>query len=169
MIKHKDSHLDHGLTDAQVAHIFERFADRDGFFIETITLPEELGTVPCGLYGPKMGDASTQECSRAPTIYRVRGPGVSPYACVWQDKRGTRTWQSNLISLPPRPTREVTVIAGPHDGESCVLFTAFGGPLTPQEPGDPGCKDVEASAKFWSEHALSAEADATTRQNGGKP
>jgi hypothetical protein len=37
---------------------------------------------------------------------------------------------------------------------SCILFTAFGGPPTPQEPDDPTCKDPEASEKFWSEHAL---------------
>ncbi len=37
---------------------------------------------------------------------------------------------------------------------ACVLYTAFGGPPTPQEPDDPGCKDVEASRRFWAEHAL---------------
>jgi hypothetical protein len=136
MIRHADSHLDHGLTEAQVRYVFDRFADRDTFFIETVTLPDELGTVPCGLYGPRMGDAAIGETE------------------ISYSTRGTRAWTSRLIDLPPRHQREVTVIAGPHDGQPCVLFTAFGGPLAPQEPGDPGCKDPVASAAFWRDHAL---------------
>jgi hypothetical protein len=175
MIQHQDSHLDHALTPAQVAHVLERFADRQSFFIETITLPRELGTVPCGLYGPAMGDSPIGEDE------------------VTHAARGTRAWPSRLVDLPPRQQHELTVIAGPHEetcprckgtGETfhidlgfgpfnqtltchkcdgakvlkhvCILFTAFGGPAAPQEPGDPGCKDVEASRKLWAEHALAA-------------
>lgn len=116
MKRHAESHLDHHLTDAQIAHVFERFADRAAFFIETIELPEELGTVPCGLYGPSMGDAPVLEAEQA--------------------KRGARAWTSRLVDRPARPTRQLTVIGGPHDGEPCILYTAFGGPSTPQEPGD---------------------------------
>jgi hypothetical protein len=36
----------------------------------------------------------------------------------------------------------------------CILYTAFGGPAAPQEPGDPGCKDPEKSTTFWRDHAL---------------
>ena len=177
MIKHQDSHVDHGLTEAQLSYLLDRFASRDSFFIETITLPRELGTVPCGLYGPLTGDPTIRE-------------DEDSYAA-----RGTRAWDSRLIDLPPREQHEVTVIAGPHEvpcedchgtgerlnlsltvqfsmgGEqihrpcppcngtgkiahACVLFTAFGGPLAPQEPGDPACKDVAASTTFWREHAL---------------
>ena len=35
-----------------------------------------------------------------------------------------------------------------------MIAAAFGGPASPQEPGDPGCKDPAASATFWREHAL---------------
>jgi hypothetical protein len=174
MIKHPDSHVDHGLTEAQLRYLLDRFADRTSFFIETITLPAELGTVPCGLYGPLMGDP-------------IIGENEVTYAA-----RGTRTWTSRLIDLPPRQQHEVTVIAGPHEEtcarcngtgriithlgtpfipasaasalcdaceggkvkHACILYTAFGGPLAPQEPGDPGCKDPSASAAFWREHAL---------------
>lgn len=136
MIKHQDSHVDHSLTEAQIRYLLERFADRDGFFIETITLPAELGTVPCGLYGPLVGDSAIGEAE------------------VTHAARGTRSWTSRLIDLPARQQHEVTVVAGPHDGQACVLYTAYGGPLAPQEPGDPGCKDVEASAAFWRQHAL---------------
>lgn len=138
MIKHEDSHLDHGLTADQVAHIFARFADRSEFFIETFELPEELGTVPCGLYGPAMGD--------------------QPIVVAFRQRRGTRQHESRLVAAPTRPTRTVTVIAGPHADLPCVLFTAFGGPLTPKEDADPTLRDDEraASEAFWSEHALAS-------------
>ena len=136
MIKHKDSHVDHGLSEPQLRYLLDRFADRAAFFLETIELPEDLGTAPCGLYGPAMGD-----------------PPVAEHDVV-HEVRGTRAWTSRLVERPARPTRKVTVIAGPHDGHACVLYTAFGGPATPQEPGDPGCKDPAASAAFWRDHAL---------------
>jgi hypothetical protein len=167
MIKHKDSHVDHGLTEAQLHYLLERFAGRDSFFIDTLTLPRRLGTVPCGLYGPVMGD---------PAI----GADEVSY-----ERRGERVWDSRMIDLPARQQHEVTVIAGPHEEwckrcgpeggawnmlhaascpdcngtqkiqHTCILYTAFGGPAAPQEPGDPGCKDPEASATFWRDHALS--------------
>lgn len=173
MIRHRDSHVDHGLTEAQLCYLLDRFAG-DSFFIETITLPRDLGSVPCGLYGPIMGDSPIGESE----IHHAR--------------RGDRAWDSRLIDLPTRQQCEVTVIAGPLEescptcrgtGETfhldlgfgpfnqtltcfkcggakkivhaCVLYTAFGGPAAPQEPGDPACKDPVASAAFWREHALS--------------
>ena len=168
MIIHKDSHLDHGLTEDQRKFLLDRFADRKAFFIETFTLPRELGTLPCGLYGPTMGDSPI-------------GEDEVEYA-----PRGTRAWNSRLMrDLPARQQHEVTVIAGPHeetcttcegkliglgvaDGcvgcdhcgstgklkHACILYTAYGGPQAPQEPGDPNCKDPEKSAAFWREHGL---------------
>ena len=136
MIKHAISHVDHGLTEAQLSYLLDRFADRKAFFIETIELPEDLGTVPCGLYGPLTGDAPIAEDE------------------VSHERRGTRPWTSRLIERPMRPTRKVTVIAGPHDGHDCILYTSYGGPQALQEPGDPGCKDPAASATFWRDHAL---------------
>lgn len=132
------SHVDHGLTEAQMAWLLDRFSDRDGFFKETVELPADLGTVPCGLHGPLMGDEPV------------------PAHEVREAVRGTREWTSRLCDRPARQVRQVSVIAGPHGDESCVLYTAFGGPVALQEPGDPGCKDVEASEQFWAVHALSA-------------
>ena len=173
MIKHSDSHVDHNLTEEQLRYLLDRFADRNAFFLETIKLPEQLGTVPCGLWGPIMGDPPVDETE------------------VRHEQRGSRTWTSRLVERPTRPTRTITVIAGPHEeqcprcggsGEcisldipygahpmtyscsecastgtkkhACVLYTAFGGPASPQEPGDPGSKDPATSAAFWCEHAL---------------
>lgn len=161
-----DSHLDHGLTVAQLAWVLKQFTDRDGFFIETVELPEDLGTVACTLRGPLMGDKPLTEAE------------------VFYAPRGERPYKSRQHKWPPRETRKLSVIAGPHNGDNCVLYTAFGGPVTPREPADirRQLEELEAkrpalkfqgeehdklyaqiedlrvkraeSDKFWSEHAL---------------
>jgi hypothetical protein len=135
----KDSHVDHGLTSEVLDHIKERFADRDAFFIETFQLPVELGKVFCGLYGPLMGDDPV------------------PEDIVYYGIRDGRKVATRMIQAPYRMVRTLTVIAGPHGEDSCVLYTAFGGALTEREPGDPDIKsleDLEKSRKCWAEHAL---------------
>jgi hypothetical protein len=136
-----DSHLDHGLTAGQIEWLKETFAARDSFFIESVELPEALGMVPCGLHGPVMGDEPVSDAE------------------VTLVKRGDREHPSRIVDRPTRPTRTVTVIAGPHGDETCVLFTAFGGPLAPKEPGDTehGSDERTESEDFWSQHALSPE------------
>jgi hypothetical protein len=136
---HAESHVDHGLTQAQLDWLLERFAEKGEFFIETVELPEDLGDVPCGLHGPLLGDdpVPEDECRH--------------------EVRGDREWTSRLCDRPERRVRTVSVIAGPHDdGSPCVLYTAFGGPVAPQEPGDPRCRDMDESKRFWDEHALTA-------------
>ncbi len=177
---HKESHLDHGLTARQLAHILVHFERYEHFFVETIELPEDLGTVPCALIGPAAG-------TPAPAADAVE-----------LQKRGTRDWYSRTVWVAELPrSRQLTVVAGPHEetcptcqGElahlvdrqpdphpvlaashgpfigcdhcggtgklkhACILYTVYGGPAAPQEPDDPQCKDVEASRAFWSEHAL---------------
>lgn len=142
MKRHADSHLDHNLTDAQIEYLLDRFADRAEFFIETIELPEDLGTAPCALYGPTMGDDPVRDGEVTLTV------------------RGKRKGPSRLVDRPSRPTRQVTVIAGPHDGQPCVLFTAFGGPSAPREPWElegSDSADLARSREFWAQHALSKE------------
>lgn len=150
---HKDSHLDHGISDAVLGNLLQRFEGRKGFFIATVELPADFGSVPCSLFGPEMGDEPVPESE---VVYR---------------KRGDRKWTSRIIEVAhPRTSRKVTVIAGPHDGEDCVLYTVYGGPQAPQEPGDLAAQieaaqlagksaaDLEerlhTSKKFWSKHAL---------------
>ena len=140
---HSESHMDHGLTEAHIAFIVERFADKDGFFIETFDLPESLSPLMSALYGPLAGDEPVDDS-------RVR---FAP--------RGGRDGDSRLVDLPQRETRTMTVIAGPHDGESCILFTSYGGPCAPREPFDLGLaedeKGLAESKAFWTEHALAAD------------
>lgn len=136
---HEDSHLDHGLTAAHLQMVLTRFADREGFFIETFEIPADLAPLQCALHGPAMGDEPIpeSECS-----YSLRDSGGRVRQC----------------RRAPRETRLMTVIAGPHDGKGCVLYTAFGGPKAPRTPGDQDLKDatqIVESSEFWSQHALS--------------
>lgn len=128
------SHLDHGLSFGQSEWVLKQCGGRDGFFIEQLELPPDLGTVPCALVGPTVGDHPVPE-------HRV----------VYQT-RGDRAWSSRMVRRALRPTRTVTVIAGPHGDNPCVLYTMFGGPLAPREVGDP--EAGADSAQFWAEHAL---------------
>jgi hypothetical protein len=134
-----DSHVDHGITKEQMAHVVETFSDKEEFFIANVILPEELGTVPCGLYGPVEGDAPVPE---AEVEYVIRGK---------------RNCASRVVNMPTRPTRLLTVIGGPDGDEKCVLYTAFGGHLAPKEPGDLtlALDKVQESRDFWAQHALS--------------
>lgn len=140
LVVHKDSHLDHGLTEAHLQMVRARFADREGFFIETFEIPAELAALQCALHGPVMGDEPIPE---AECSYSTRNTGG----------------RMRLCQRAARETRQMTVIAGPHDGESCVLYTAFGGPVAPKAPGDEDLRDeakIAESIEFWSRHALSA-------------
>lgn len=135
------SHLDHTLTTAQLKHALSTFSAKEGFFIESLVLPDELGRVPCGLYGPIVGD-----------------PPVSEDVVTYQ-RRGDRLYESRMVpklAHRQRTTNVVTVIAGPNDGQTCVLYTIFGGPIAPKEVNDPTLKEGEReeSVKFWREHAL---------------
>lgn len=136
---HPDSHLDHGLTPEQLAWVLTQVEGKREFFRATFTLPEALGTVPCGLVGPATGQAPVAE---ADVTYVVR-PG--------------RQWASRCVDHALVPTREVTIIGGPHDGREFVLYTVYGGPQAPREPADPSLKtdeDRAISVEFWGQHGL---------------
>lgn len=139
MITTAASHLDHALPRDVVDYVVARFAARTSFFLESIELPAHMPSVECGLHGPAMGDAPVPDAECESAV------------------RGDRGGPSRLCARPPRPCRVVTVIAGPHDGHPCVLYTIFGGPAAPREPWDPSLSEAERaeSVAFWSEHALS--------------
>ena len=141
-------HTDHDINRAQLSHIVDQVGNEAGFFIKQVTLPEELGTVPCGLWGPAMGDDPI-EASLVNNAFRGDRP--------WTDRVFL---QSTLAGVPTKfQTREVDYvqIIGTAEGDTVTVFTVYGGPLAPQNPEDPSCEDVEASTKFWSQHALVAD------------
>ena len=119
-----------------IDNIVKMFADRGGFFIETISTEEAY---PSSLYGPLAGDKPVSESD---VTYGVRGD---------------RGYESRLIDKPSRQVNQLTVIAGPDgEGHSCVLYTAYGGPCAPKEPLTPGItpEELVESKEFWEEHAL---------------
>jgi hypothetical protein len=139
---HKDSHTDHVPADV-LEYVLALFKERSGFFIETVELPTHLSAVRCDLHGPAVKEPPVLEDE------------------VWWGCRGERPYESRLCRRPPNMTRVLTVIAGPHDGLPCVLFTVFGGPVAPREVMDPNFKtleEVRQSEEFWAEHALSQPA-----------
>lgn len=137
------SHVDHNLTPDHITWLETRYADRTSFFIDTVQLPETLGEVELGLYGPQVGDEPVPE---ADVKYIIRG---------------NRRCTSRVVNRPKRMTRQLTVIAGPAEGqEGIVMYTAYGGPCAPREPGDTTIATWEAvqeSRAYWAAHALCAE------------
>jgi hypothetical protein len=131
-------HADHSISEEQQEYInAELETQPDGFFIRQINLPIALGFVPCGLYGPTMGDFPVSD------------------AVVTMEIRGDRPYADRMVKRDFRPVSYVQVI-GIRDGDDLTLFTVYGGPLAPQHPEDPTNSDVEASKLFWSQHALAS-------------
>jgi hypothetical protein len=133
-------HADHGINAQQMKYIQSELAKSagQGFFLKQIKLPSKLGKVRNALYGPAAGDPPVSE------------------SVVSYRPRGDRPWSDRVVSWPTRPVDYVQAI-GIREGDNFKLFTVYGGPLAPQHPDDPSNRDVEASKKFWSEHALSLE------------
>jgi len=148
MIIISESHFDHGLLASHVGFLLNRYKGRDEFIIESIALPDNLPGLPCSIRGPIVGDTPVpdEHC-----IMRVRGDRKWPSRML----KATEAWDYSVgIS------RILTIICGPAEGHPCVLYTAYGGPLAPKEPGDtslhlPGKENELAEATaFWAEHAL---------------
>ena len=142
---HPESHTDHALTDDQLNFALRKAAEEapEGVFVRTITLPVELGTAVCDLHGPMTGGDPVDEIE------------------VYYTKRNNRDGDSRMVKREGVATNQITVVAGPHDGHPCVLFTAYAGPNAPREPWDTTIKsDAERaeSVAFWAQHALSGGA-----------
>lgn len=130
-----EPHVDHNLSTAQLLFVLAQEAPAGEVTVQTLEFPVELGTVPCGLIGPAMGDSPVPE---EVVIYRVRG-----------ERKGV----SRMVAGHLRQTRIVTVVSGPgpDDNQPCVLYTAYGGPAAPRELFED---DSTEAAEFWAEHAL---------------
>lgn len=142
-IAHGVSHLDHSLSAAHLALVESTIAPLNGFAIVTIDLPADLPALPCALHGPLTGGAPVPESD---VTYVVRG---------------TRPGASRMVARPTQDSRKLSMIVGPAGDHGVVLYTAFGGPVSPREPFDPGLAApgqeaaLAESRAFWSEHALS--------------
>ena len=113
-------------------------------------LPPELGTAPCALIGPLTGGDPVAE------------------EFVYYAKRGDREGESRMITRGPTQSALVTIVAGPHEDKSCVLYTMYAGPAAPREPWDSTLETDEQkneAIEFWCQHAL---ADDSTALVGGK-
>jgi hypothetical protein len=133
------THLDHAITGDHLAFIMSKFKDKQAFFLETVEMPEHLGSLPCGLHGPLMGDAPVPESE------------------VTRAVRGDRPGPSRMCDRPARMVRFMTVVGGPDEEGETILYTAYGGRVAPREPWDRGLNEEQRaeSEQFWSEHALS--------------
>jgi hypothetical protein len=96
-------------------------------------------------------------------LSELRGPAVGdepvPDADVeYRVRRGRKCASRRMKRHVARWTRTVTVVVGPHGSEDNVLYTVYGGPRAPREPGDASIntwEELEASREFWAQHALS--------------
>jgi hypothetical protein len=126
-------HRDHALNVDHFMRAERECAARTGFFIAQVEVEQPL---PCGLYGPIMGDEPVADGD------------------VTLEQRSPDRPLSRRVQRPLRPSHTMTVIGvGPYQ-----VFTAYGGPCAPREPGDPTIPDEAGraeSAAFWSQHALS--------------
>ena len=142
------THTDHGLLpqhwgfvlDVAGMHVAACEQEGGGLtpLIRAVTLPSGCPDVENGLYGPACGDAPVTD----------------------DEVTLERPWADRLVARPTRPTRLLTIVAVPEfrdvpeKGKRLVAFTAYGGPMAPQNPEDPGNRDPEGARVFWSQHAL---------------
>ncbi len=157
---HAKSHTDHGIPDFVREYVLQHFFDAKEFFAATIPIPESA----CLSTGASLNDAHNPVKS-----YMAKLPAIPcglhldvPESEAHYAKRGDREWNSRMCKRPPRMVREVTILAGPNPDDpdsGMILYTMYGGPQAPQEPGDPDLPDekrAEAEA-FWAKAALSQE------------
>jgi hypothetical protein len=132
-------HADHGVTESTLAWALAQI-NPTGFFLRTLTLPEDHADLLNGLYGPAAGDEPIHD------------------NVVTFNKRSEDRPASRMVNLPKRPTRLLTIIGMVKDGET-TIFTAYGGPAAEREPGDVTLatdEEKNAAAAFWATHALAA-------------
>lgn len=134
-------HGDHDIPPGLIAWVVARQAP--GLFAVTVDTEREY---PCGLFGPAMGDNPIED---GEVTLVKRSPDRPP---------------SRLVPYPRRTRGKITVIgARGATVATSQVFTAYGGPLAPREPGDPslveGSPEHAESVAFWAQHALSMPAE----------
>jgi hypothetical protein len=132
-------HADHGVSSETIAWALSHI-NPTGFFLRTLELPEGHCDLLSALYGPLAGDAPVSD-------------DVVHFAKRSEDRPASR-----MVSQAKRPTRLLTVIGTAKDGD-VTIFTAYGGPCAPREPGDATLatdEEKKESSDFWAQHALAA-------------
>ena len=110
--------------------------DPDNFFIKVIPMPEEIGTLPCSLYGPAAGDAPVSEDD------------------VHYETRGNRRGPSRMVMLPTREATNVAVI-GIRGGVCFTMYGSRASEASPKEPWDAANpEELLRCVTFWDDHAL---------------
>lgn len=137
------THLDHGLTKEHLLWLkaeldelisAERIPE-DKVRIGTLTLPPELEHLYTGLI---------EDVPEIEVRYAVREG---------------RKYASRLCTRLHVETRELSYVFGPDGDVPYTLYTAYGGKLGTQEPGDPSISSwelLEHARAFWATHALTA-------------
>lgn len=153
----KSSHCDH-LPAPILSEVLDKLAK--GQSTVKVLIPGALAIaevsvstpVLCSLRGPTT-DGKTVHESQA--WYSVRGEG--------------RPNVSRMTDLPATESTTVTVVVVGLETFTTESFggnlaTAYGGPLAPQEPGDPylPADKLAESVAFWADHALSLEGSPAT-------
>jgi hypothetical protein len=132
-------HADHGVTNETLMWALSQI-NPDGFFLRTLDLPEDHCDLLSALYGPLAGDAPVSD-------------DVVSFVKRSEDRPASR-----MVSEVKRPSRLLTVI-GIVKEDGVTIFTAYGGPCAPREPGDSTLSSDEEkkeSSDFWAQHALAA-------------
>jgi hypothetical protein len=133
-------HADHGVSDKLIQWAVDEIQPT-GFFLRTLTIPEQFPDLQNSLYGPASGDKAIPDSE----VHMVQRSADRPY--------------SRMVNMPKRATRLLTVI-GMNNSDGVTVFTAYGGPAAEREPGDVTLQTEEEkaiAARFWSEHALSSQ------------
>lgn len=135
----KQSHTDHNIPDRTLGQIVDMFDDKNEFFKGEFTVPDGK-TIPCGLYGPAMGD------------------GIVDRNAVFMVKRGDREGLTPMIKKPMRESNKFFIVGGPNGPDACILYTCYGGPEAVREPWDPSIADnphdKTLATMYWKQHAL---------------
>lgn len=144
----KQSHTDHNIKPETLGKIVDMFDDKNEFFKGEFNTPDGE-FIPCGLYGPKMGDGIVNR----EAVFMVRRG--------FTDANGNRVEREGLtpmVKLPQRMSNKFFIVGGPNEGDPCILYTCYGGAEAPREPWDPSLGDDEGgkfeSTMFWKQHAL---------------
>lgn len=144
------SHMDHGLSTGHLLLIAEGLKQKEEgkLTILQLDIPKHLPKLPCKLRGPivgmePIGEGVVEWCQRGAREVLSRMVRHDVLESKMAEYYNPESVQTSAV---------LTAVIGP-DG---TLFTAYGGPLAPREPGDPSISEEDRleSAKFWSEHAL---------------